>query len=84
MGKSMRGEPDEVDGSSASEQNKKIKSGTLSMAVEIIVGGGPHPGNHLEEAIVDLAEVAGNSPEEVAAAVEEKRPKFNIKPLVKP
>jgi hypothetical protein len=81
MGKAIRGEPG-VHDESLADQNKKIKSATLGIAAGIIANGGPHPGNDLEIALVELAEVAGNTSEEIAAAGEEKRPKFNLKPSV--
>jgi len=76
MGKSMRGEQPTVSEETVAGQNRRIKTAALNVAAEVIVGGGPHPGNYLEEGLVGLAEVAGNTPEEIAAAVDALRPKF--------
>ena len=76
MGKSTRGEQSTASEETVAGQNGRVKTATLNVAAEVIVGGGPHSGNHLEEGLVGLAEVAGNTPEEIAAAVDALRPKF--------
>ena len=79
MGKSMRGEQPSGSEISVADQNARIKTVTRGIAAKIISEGGPH--NRLEEGLVDLAEVAGNAPEEVRAATEALiKPKFTQKP----
>lgn len=74
----MRGEPNGATKESVADEVKRIKSVTLGIAAGIIAGGGPHPGNHLEEGFVGLAEVAGNSDSEIVAATKEKIFKLRI------
>jgi hypothetical protein len=54
------------------DQTKRVKAATLDVAAGIYARGGPHPGNDLEAALVELAVVTGNSDADLVAAAKTK------------
>ena len=84
MGKSIRGEPGAVSEEMVAEQNTRIKRVTLLMAAEVCAHGGPHVGNNIEKGIVGLAEVTGNTSEQIATAAKVLGPRFQISTPTKP
>jgi len=79
MGKAIRGELGGDSEKTLKDQIEALKSGTSAAAADIIINGGPHPGNTLEQAVVVLAEEL-NTPNEISAAIKAIQPPLKVGP----